>query len=306
MGSNRFLNSYYHAKNLYLRVGKRKFKFFLGGQHYVEWGGRRGDIQLDRSFKGYLNVLFATNNADDGSGFNPNSQTASYRAGDQRGVVETGVDLEISKYLLHFYHQTPFDGTWGVNTRNIDNLSGLSIAPKKENAVVKKILLEFIYTKQAENYAPANARQAYYNNGFYKTGWEYNTRIVGTPLFINRTRAQYYDYFQKRGIVPFDWNSPNLPGNSNIVYNQIIGGNIALLLRFGNKLSGKTRITFTSGQYGNSGPALGQYYTLQELYYSLSPGLNVSAAFALDKGNFSNNLGGLVGLHWSVRKFKKG
>ena len=305
LGRNRFLNSYYHEKNLYLRAGKRKFKFFVGAQHYVEWGGKRDDIQLDRSFKGFLNVLLATNNADDGSGFNPNSQTASYRAGDQRGIFEQGFDLETGKFLLHGYHQTPFDGTWGVNIKNIDNLSGFSIATKNTKAVVKKILVEFIYTKQAENYAPALARQTLYNNGFYKTGWEYNNRIVGTPLFINRSRAQDYTYFQKRDIKPFDWNSPNLPGNSNIIYNRIIGGNIGVLLRLSDKLSGKTMLTYTSGQYQNSGPALGQYYTLQELYYSLSDKLKLSAAFGLDAGNFTNNIGGLVGVHWQFKKVRK-
>jgi hypothetical protein len=305
LGSNRYLNSYLHEKNLYLRAGKRKFKFFIGAQHYVEWGGRRDGISLDRSFKGYLNVLLATNNADDGSGFNPNSRTASYRAGDQRGIVEAGFDLETNKYLLHFYHQTPFDGTWGVNYRNIDNLSGLSLVPTKENAVVKKVLLEFIYTKQAENYAPAAARQAYYNNGFYKTGWEYDNRIVGTPLFINRTRAQYYDYFQKRSITPFDWNSPNIPGNANIIYNEIVGGHIGLLLRFSNKLSGRTMLTYTAGQYQNTGPNLGQFYSLQELYYRLSKSLNLSAGFALDAGDFSHNIGGMVGVHWQVKGLGK-
>ncbi len=302
LGRDRYLNSYYHEKNLYLRAGKRKLKIFAGAQHYVEWGGQRDGIQLDRSFKGFTNVLFATNNADDGSGFNPNSKTASYRAGDERGLVELGFDLELNKALLHFYHQTPFDGTWGVNIKNVDNLSGLSITPKTKNAIVKKVLLEFIYTKQAENYAPALARQAYYNNGFYKTGWEYDNRIVGTPLFINRYRAQFYPYFQKRGIAPFDWNAPNLPGNSNIVYNQIVGGNIGLLLRFSNKFSGKTMLTYTSGQYQNSGPALGQYYTMQELYYSVSKSLNISAGLAVDAGNFSNNVGGLLGVHWQFKK----
>lgn len=304
LGRDRFLNSYYHEKNLYLRAGKRKFKFFVGAQHYVEWGGRREGIRLDRSFKGFLNVLLATNNADDGSGIDPNAKTASYRAGDERGLVELGFDLETDKSVLHFYHQTPFDGTWGVNIKTIDDLSGFSIAPKNPNAILKKLLLEFIYTKQAENYAPASARQAYYNNGYYKTGWEYDNRIIGTPLFINRYRAQFYSYFQKRGIKPFDWNSPNIPGNSNIIYNEIIGGNIGLLLRFSNRLSGKTMIAYTSGQFGNSGSNLSQYYTLQELYYSLSKSLKVSAAFALDAGNFTNNIGGQVGVHCELKHWK--
>ncbi len=302
LGNDRFLSSYYHEKNLYLRAGKKRFKFFVGLQHYVEWGGKRDSIQLDRSFKGFLNVFFSTVNADDGSGIDPTQlQYASYHAGDQRGVFEVGFDLETNNHLLHFYHQTPFDGTWGVDIRNIDNLSGISIVPKNERAVVKKVLVEFIYTKQAENYAPAMNRQAYYNNGYYKTGWEYDNRIVGTPLFINRYRAQDYFYFQQRGTKPFDWASSNIPGNSNIIYNQIIGGNIGLLLQLTDKFAGKTKITYTNGRFQN-GSSLGQFYTLQELYYSLSKSLKISAGFALDAGDFTNNTGGLVGIHWQFKK----
>ncbi len=300
-GKNRYLDSYYHEKNLYLRAGKRKFKFFAGAQHYVEWGGKRADIQLDRSLKGFYNVFFSVNNADDGSGIDPSQlKTGSYRAGDQRGIIELGFDLETNYLLLHAYHQTPFDGTWGVDYRNIDNLSGISLVPKNQKAVVKKVLLEFIYTQQAENYAPPLNRQAYYNNGYYKTGWEYDNRIVGTPLFINRSRAQYYPYFQ--GIKPFDWNDNNIPGNGNIIYNKIIGGNIGLMLRFTDKLSGKTRLTYTNGQYQDRGPGLGQFYGLQEVYYSVSKSLNVSAGFALDAGVFSHNSGGLIGVHYQYNK----
>ncbi len=303
LGNDRFLNSYYHEKTLYVRAGKKKLKVFVGFQHYVEWGGRRDSIQLDRSFKGFLNVFFSRSNADDGSGIDPQSiiKYGNYFAGDQRGVFELGFDLETNDAMLHFYHQTPFDGTWGVDIRNIDNLSGLSLVPKNENSLLKKVLVEFIYTKQAENYAPPLQRQAYYNNGYYKTGWEYDGQIVGTPLFINRTRAQDYTYFQQRGIKPFDWNSSNIPGNSNIIYNQIIGGNIGLLLRFNDQFSGKTKVTYTNGQYGNSGPNLGQFYSLQELYYGVSNNLNLSAGFALDAGDFSHNVGGLVGVHYRFR-----
>ena len=68
-------------------------------QHYVEWGGRRKGIQLDRSFKGFTNVLFATNNADDGSGFNQASKTASYRAGDQPRHWKRAAIFTIRKIL---------------------------------------------------------------------------------------------------------------------------------------------------------------------------------------------------------------
>jgi hypothetical protein len=300
-GKNRYFDSYYHEKNLYLRAGKKKLKVFAGVQHYVEWGGRRDEITLDRSFKGFTDVLFATRNADDGSGIETVATTGSAHAGDVRGLIELGLDLELNHALIHFYHQSPFDGSWGVKTRNIDNLSGLSVTPKAKNAIVKKVLFEFIYTKQAQDYAPDFARQAYYNNGYYKTGWEYHNRIVGTPLFINRSRAQYYSYFQAQGIKPFDWNDPGVPGNANIIYNKIVGGHIGLLLRFSDRLSGRTMLTYTSGQYQDSGPNLSQFYSLQELHYGLFKNLNLSAGLALDAGSFGNNIGGLVGLHWQTK-----
>ena len=86
---------------------------------------------------------------------------------------------------------------------------------------------------------------------------------------------------------------------------KLTGGNIGLLLKLSGKLSGKTMLTYTSGQYQNSGPALGQYYTLQELYYSLSKNLNLSVGFALDAGNFTNNVGGLLGVHWQFKGLEK-
>ncbi|RYY22651.1 MAG: hypothetical protein EOP41_06990 [Sphingobacteriaceae bacterium] len=302
LGSNRYLNSYYHEKNIYLRAGKKRFRFFAGAQHYAEWGGQRNDISLDRSFNGFLNVVFARSNADDGTGIDPAMLIyGPYHAGDQRGLFELGFDLETNQHLIHFYHQTPFDGTWSVDIRNIDNLSGISIAPKNKSGVIKKVLAEFIYTLQMENYAPQLQRQGYYNNGYYRTGWEYNNQIVGTPLFINRYRAQDYPYFQEKGIKPFDWNSSNIPGNSNIIYNGIVGGNIGLLLQFGNRFSGKTKLTYTSGKYQGSA-SLNQFYGLQEVYFSAAKNLNVSVGFALDAGDFSHNTGGLIGLHWQLKK----
>lgn len=303
LGSDRYLNSFYHEKNVYLRAGKKRFKFFIGAQHYAEWGGRRGDIQLDRSFNGLLNVFFAKNGADDGTGTDPAVELiyGPYHAGDQRGLVEVGFDLETNKHLIHFYHQTPFEGPNGVNIRNIDNLSGISIAPKKQAFGIKKILAEFIYTKQMEGYAPVTQRQSYYNNGYYRTGWEYENLIVGTPLFINRYRAQRYSYFRDMGIKSFDWQNDAIPGNSNIVVGGIVGGNIGLLLQFSKSFYGRTKLTYTNATF-QGGNNLNQFYSLQEFYYNVSKSLKISAGFALDAGTFSQTAGGLIGLHWEYKK----
>jgi hypothetical protein len=300
--------AYYHEKDLYLRFGKKKFKFFVGLQHYAEWGGRRDSIRLDRSLKGFWDV-FASRPVNDNPGLSPGAVDSGliygeYHAGDQRAVSEFGFDLDTKDVFLHFYHQTPYEGnTLSEDLKNIDQLSGLSFTFKKETAFVKKLLLEFISTKQMGNYIPASQRQSYYNNGGYQTGWEYQDRIIGTPLFINRYRAQFYQYFQKLGIKPFDWNSNNTVGNANIIFNQIVGGTVGLSLRFSDKLNGRTIICYTSGKYQNLEPSLKQFYTLEELHYNISKNLNISAGLGFDTGDFTNNIGGLVGVHWQFKKY---
>ena len=302
LGGNRYLNSFYHEKNLYLRAGKRNFKLFVGAQHYVEWGGRRDDIALDRSLNGFLDVFFAKNGSDDGTGTDPAGLIyGPYHAGDHRGLIELGFDLETTTYLMHFYHQTPFEGPNGVDIRNIDNLSGISVTPKNKFALIKKILVEFIYTKQMENYAPVMQRQGHYNNGHYRTGWEYENMIVGTPLFLNRYRAKNYNYFQDKDVRPFDWNSSDIPGNSNIIVDGIVGGNIGLLLQFSSRFYGKTKLTYTNGKFRGS-DNLNQFYSLQELNYNISKSLTISTGVALDVGDFSHNVGGLIGIHWQYKK----
>src|SRR5690606_31513037 len=59
-GDNRFMESWLHEKSFYGRINLGKWKPYGGIQHYTEWGGqRRADsIYLDRSFRGFLDVLF--------------------------------------------------------------------------------------------------------------------------------------------------------------------------------------------------------------------------------------------------------
>lgn len=308
--------AYYHEKELYLRFGKEKFKFFVGLQHYAEWGGRRNNQHLDRSLKGFWDVLTAAS-VNDNPSLSPGAVDSGliygeYHSGDQRAVSEFGFDLDTKDVSIHFYHQTPYEGNkLSENLKNIDQLSGLSFTFKKERSIVKKILMEFISTKQMGDYIPASQRQSYYNNGGYETGWEYENRIIGTPLFINRYRAQFYTYFKQFNIKPYGWNSDTTVGNANIIFNQIIGGNIGLLLQLGNKLAIKSMFSYTSGRFQNglavgypvNSKALGQFYMLQELHYAIDKYLNISLGLGFDSGDLTNNVGGLIGVNWQFRKY---
>ncbi|MES2775198.1 MAG: capsule assembly Wzi family protein [Bacteroidota bacterium] len=293
LGTDRYTkNSWLHEKQLYLRVGKKRLSFFAGLQHYAEWAGSRDGVPYDRSWKDFFNVFLGKELKETGPSQTPG--LLPNRSGDQRGVVEFGGAYRADKMLVHLYHQTPLENAQGVHLLN-NRLLGISVSPSNNKAFVKKALLEFIYTNQSDDNYPALYRQSFYNNGVYKTGWEYQNKIIGAPLFINRVRAQHYF----TDIYPFDWDAPSntIAGSSNIYINNIIGLHAGLL--FGNKkMAAKTLGTYTRNFIKN-GAAYTQLYFLQEVAYTIShTGLKAIASVAADFGQLSKNAGLLFGLEW--------
>jgi len=298
-GNNRYMkNSYYHEKTLYMRLGNGPFKVYGGLQHFAEWGGRRDGIQLERSWKGFWDVMLVKE-ADDGSVGTAVNGIRPSRPGDQRGLIEAGADWENDHMKLHGYVQIPFESGEEIDTRNRSLLAGLVLTPAQ--SWVKKIVTEFIYTKEMNDFVPVKQRNSYYNNGYYRTGWEYENQILGTPLFMNRITANHY--FPE--IIPFDWNNNNsvIPGNANIVDNRISGIHFGALYSVNDNINGKTLFTYTRN-YGNSSttffnPVKVQYYTLQELnFIPAYSRWSFKIAVAADFGQLSSNIGILLGCNY--------
>jgi hypothetical protein len=303
MGPHQFMkHAYLHEKNLYFRIGKHKLKLYGGIQHYAVWGGEREHFfKTDKSWKGFLNVLTGIE-ANDGSvvdGSLPN------RPGDQRGDIEVGAEWENDDIKIQLNNQTPFDSGQGIDIRNIDRLLSLNITNKREGAIVKKIVLEFIHTTQSNDFYAAQFRESYYNNGIYRTGWEYNDQIIGTPLFVNRVRgSKYYE-----SIVPYDWNGDQntIYANSNIINNRVLGGHAGILYKITDDITGKSLLTFTKN-YGYFRPSVFspykiQWYSLQEISWNIpKTQLSFTGAIAYDFGDMSTNIGTLLGLQWQLRK----
>lgn len=301
MGKDQYMkDAFLHEKTLYLRLGKNRLKLYGGVQHFAVWGGNRGEgFSLDRSFKGFLNVLLVKE-ADDGSvgdGLRPN------RAGDHRGALEAGLEYDFDKVKLNIYNQTPFDMGQGIDVRNIDRLLGVSMS-NKTGSFWKKVLAEFIYTKQMNNFYTMQYRESYYNNGVYKTGWEYEDRIIGTPLFINRHRGS--KYFSE--IEPYNWEAPDnkIPGLNNIINNRIVGGHLGALYTIRNNLDARTLLTYTRnfGSYSDDvfKPYKNQCYTLQEISYTFEPqNIVLTVGFAYDFGQLSDNTGCMLGIKYNLK-----
>jgi len=299
MGDKQYMKrAMLHEKNLYVRLGKKQFRLYGGIQHYAVWGGERGDVRLDRSLQGFFNVLLV-NEANDGSvpdGILPN------RAGDHRGVIELGAEWENDQMKIQLNNQTPFDMGQGITPKNIDRLLSLNFLNKIQGAKLKRITVEFLYTKQMNDFYASRYRESYYNNGVYKTGWEYNNNIIGTPLFTNRQRAsKYYD-----DIRPYDWNADGKTiGMNNIVNNRVVGLHTAFLFALTKQLSSRTMVTFTKNYGGfsisNFSPSKSQFYSLQEINLKIpNSKMLLLGSLGYDWGDITNNLGSTLGIRWNV------
>jgi len=290
-----------HEKSFYARLGKGPFRIFGGLQHFALWGGQRGHIRLDRSLRGFFDVLFVkeANDGYDPDGIHPN------RAGDQRGLLEFGGDLELPQVIWHLYFQVPFESGMGIDIRNIDRVGGLNIV-LKAHRWLRRVMIEFIYTKQMESFQSAEL-QSYYNNGLYASGWEYQYRSIGTPLFLNRSRGSRFLPVQ---AVNWSTNNDRTMGNRNFINNRIVGGHIGILHRYTQHMVARTMLTYTRnyGTHNRNSPITGspqnQIYGLHEVTVELNgiPGLAFSGGIALDAGGFYDNFGGLLGIRYNFKK----
>lgn len=302
MGNDQFMkDAFLHEKNLYVRIGKHKFKIYGGLEHYAVWGGHKDDFYTtDRSFGQFLDVVTGIA-VNDGS---TNGNPLPNRPGDQRGVLEAGAEWEDDNYKFQVNNQSPFDSGEAVDIRNIDRLLSFNFTNKKEGAILKKIVLEYVHTNQGNDFIANRYRQSLYNNGIYKTGWEYRDRIIGTPLFTNRTRAsEFID-----SVEPYDWNAPaNTIGRDNIIINRVFGWHVGTTLALSADLSSKTMLTYTRNEnlqsLGLAADKATQWYTMEQLNYQVpNTQLSVTAAVAYDFGKLYNNFGSMLGLQWQLRK----
>jgi hypothetical protein len=300
LGPDRYIkNSYYHEKTFFLRAGAGSLKLYAGIEHFVEWGGIRGGRQLDRSWTGFWNAVFAksTNTG------NERLSNGAYED-DHRGVLEGGVYWENDDATLHGYLQKPFEGIHDISSRNNNGLAGLIVSLKNKETGLQKILFEILSTSGIDYHVASPQRESYYNNNDYKTGWEYQGNIIGTPLFINRTRAG--KYFPE--IHPFDWNAADtsIPGNANIINNRIFAIHIGGLYLVTGQVRGKTLLTYTKN-YGSINdnilftPNKNQFYGLQEISYQIpDKNLTITAGLGLDLGQLGSVMGGVLRIEWNI------
>jgi hypothetical protein len=317
---------YLHYKSLYLKGGgKLPVNLYGGIVHLAFWGGDHPDgYSIPQGLNDYLKVILSQN----GNSSRFGSET--HVLGDHFGIIDYGMDISLENFKIKIYNQVPFEDGSGLNILvNKDRLLGIHVESTNE-ALVSGFLYEYIHTKYqsgpgrhdppdgyskddlSPNYGYAyGGRDDYYNHAFYRTGWTYKDRIVGTSLFMTENQAKrHLDH-----VKSFD---------QYIVNNRIVGHHFGI--EGGrNKIQYRLLATYTKnyGTYSgiNNGqlgwmsylPAfesyeyafkmpLNQCYFLVETDLKLNDQFRFTSSIGVDTGEINDNFGLMLGVKFIGKK----
>jgi hypothetical protein len=198
LGNDRIMdNVLYHEKIGHARFGGDfPLNLYGGIEHYVLWGGendpRFGD--LPSSFSDFGRIFIAV-----GGDENAPPGDENYILGDHLGAWDFGFYLNLDNLKFRGYRQFPLETKSNLKFKSPqDALTGIDI--EFNNPIflgIDRLIYEFLYTKwqagprredpdDERGGFPFQGNENYYNNNVYQTGWVYNRRTIGNPLFLPR------------------------------------------------------------------------------------------------------------------------
>ena len=327
LGDDRFVKgAWLHQKSLFVRVGG---PFWLNGSaglvHSVVWGGTYPGVgQLPNGLSDFWQVIWGegARNVDVSIPVLLGEKSA---LGDNLGVYDFSLLAKAKNYHVLVYHQTPFEDWTGSRlARNRDRLLGINLTVPKGNRWVESVVYEYLYTKYqsgptipgAPNGPPTDkfgngfgGRDNYYNNAVYKTGWAYQDRIIGTPLFFTEARMQHY--------VPGFVEPDNSGFDFNVVNNRVVAHHVGIkgaIKGIGYRLLSTFSTNY--GTYGGINGGIGEwgsidnpdapyafrppqrqnYFLLEVESHPFSKHWSLLTSVTVDAGQLTDNVGVLVGL----------
>ncbi len=333
LGEDRFISgALLHEKSLYVKLGGDFFVNLAGGLiHTVVWAGEDPRFgPLPAGLKDYWQVIRGKEAKVDQINNPLIAGEAANALGDNMGVYDFSLAMKSKHFCATIYQQTPFEDWTGSRLfKNRDRLLGLHVVNQQPNAWLSSIVYEFVSTTyQSGPSRPGGidpdpgtgpkedrlglnygGRDNYYNNAIYKTGWTYQDRILGTPLFYTIARMQLY-------VPGFD--EPDLYAfNFNIVNNRVVAHHVGIAGQV-KRINYKLLATFTNnlGTYGglNGGitewgsidnpdapyafrpPQRQNYFLLEVESHPFSAHWSLLTSLAVDAGQLTDNVGVLVGL----------
>ncbi|MDO4827230.1 MAG: capsule assembly Wzi family protein [Bacteroidia bacterium] len=246
-----------HNQALYFRFRiSSGLHFTMGLEDWCQWGGVSPVYgKQPQTLKDYLRIMTGSSGGEDAT-----KSDQINALGNHLGRELLRLDWQRETFSLVFQHDRPFEDGSGVGFQNFpDGVNTLHFSHKDKSLWVSDILLEYVYTKWqsgTRHDRPATEEELkkhpdrktiivggcddYFNNGEYRSGWTYNGRVIGLPLFP--AAAQDAD-----GLTP------GVSSNRAVAWNFGLGGSLA------HKLPYTMKITY-SRQFGRYHKAAGTVY----------------------------------------------
>lgn len=194
LGSERYADDVLlHEKAGYLKFGgNRAINVYGGLVHYVQWGGSTPEEgKIPNGFSDFIDIFFAQSGDESSPGIDQ-----AYVSGNQLGTWAFGSEIKLERADLSIYLQSPIETKYDLKLKNMsDMLTGFSFDfSKNDDFPITKFVYEYLYTKNQGGPRRLNpeadpdvdlyrGNQNYYNHEVYESGWAYQYRTIGNPLF---------------------------------------------------------------------------------------------------------------------------
>ena len=164
--------------------GMRNLELSAGVQHYVQWAGKSSEHgDLPSGFEDYLKVITG-GSLGGGTGFIGESEINGL--GNHLGGYEASLKTSFSHYNIQLIYNTIFEDMSGIKLRNTpDGRYGIFIEDQEQNKLVEAFMYEYFFTRnQSKNYPTTDGKDNYFNNHLYRSGWTYESRVIGLPFIL--------------------------------------------------------------------------------------------------------------------------
>jgi hypothetical protein len=323
-------NAQLHGKSFYAMLDLEEvigLQVSSGIVHFAQYGGvsPQGDRQPS-DFADFLRVFMGAGIVDpddigrgEGNGL-----------GNHLGITEFTFKKIIGKHTLSYNYQKQFEDEGSIQYISLkDFLMSLEWDLGNKEGLVTKVHLEWLESKwQSGRGFPDptetvqtvednmgnefGERDDYYNNYLYRSGWTYNERVMGNPLFLTyKYTLNFLNPYPDYGVA--------------IANNRISAVHLGLEGKLSDKITYKGLFTYSKnfgtyagvyeGRFNWAGittdpkfdyaflPALSQFYSAIQLQWKNpfnKEGLSFETKLAFDKGELYDALGIQLSVSYSL------
>jgi hypothetical protein len=307
LGETNYLkDAFLHEKSLYLRFGKKKFAVHTGLNHFAQWGGTHPSGKAPSRFKDYLQIIAGGKGDASDPVYQQGPVDIANAVGNHLITSDIGFSLQRNSSVFKIYTQTIFEKGKGRGPDQRDRIVGLKVTSRDrligfsweniKQSFLEKIVVEGLFTRHQGGPVLYVGQDNYYNNATYKTGWTYQDKIIGTPLFIIRNDAlKFHPALDSTQIS--SW---------NITSNRVNGVHLGIKGTINKQLVYRMLTTYVQhyGNYNNTHiftPFKKQLHFLLEGSYQVNNRINIGMGLAQDVGDISDNTGGSLRIEWLLK-----